>query len=226
VAAKPDQIEHRKRLRERFLEAGGDALPDYELLELLLFAAIPRRDTKPIAKALIAKFGSYQGVLRAPIDALTEVDGVGDSTAVAIKAVEAAALRLARKELKERPVLASWAGVIDYLRMRMGHGDVEQLRILFLDAKNGVIEDEELQRGTVNHTAVYPREILRRALDHGATALILVHNHPSGDPTPSRADIEMTRQVREAAEKIGVALHDHVIVARGKHTSFKSMGLL
>jgi DNA repair protein RadC len=123
-------------------------------------------------------------------------------------------------------VLGSWAGVIDYLRMRMGHGDVEQLRILFLDSKNGVIEDEELQRGTVNHTAVYPREIIRRALDHGATALILVHNHPSGDPTPSRADIEMTRQVREAAEKIGVALHDHVIVARGKHTSFKSMGLL
>ena len=226
MAAKPDQIEHRKRLRERFLEAGGDALPDYELLELLLFAALPRIDTKSLAKTLIDKFGSYQAVLRASPEELMSVKGIKESAAVAIKAVEAAALRLARKDLKERPVLASWTGVIDYLRMRMGHGDVEQLRILFLDAKNGVIEDEELQRGTVNHTAVYPREIIRRALDHGATALILVHNHPSGDPTPSRADIEMTRQVREAAEKIGVALHDHVIVARGRHTSFKSMGLL
>ena len=226
VAAKPDQIEHRKRLRERFLQAGGDALPDYELLELLLFAAIPRRDTKPIAKALLDRFKTYQGVLRAPIAALTEVDGVGESAAVALKAVEAAALRLARKEMKDRPVLGSWSGVIDYLRMRMAHGDVEQLRVLFLDSKNGVIEDEELQRGTVNHTAVYPREIMKKALHHGATAMILVHNHPSGDPTPSRADIEMTRQIRDAAEKLGVALHDHVVIAQGRHASFKSMGLL
>jgi DNA repair protein RadC len=226
VAAKPDQLDHRSRLRARFLEAGGEALPDYELLELLLFAAIPRRDTKPIAKALIARFGSYPAVLRARPDTLMEVDGVGESAAVAIKAVEAAALRLARKDMKERPVLGSWTGVIDYLRMKMAHSDIEQLRVLFLDSKNGVIEDEELQRGTVNHTAVYPREILKRALEHGATALILVHNHPSGDPTPSRADIEMTRQVRDAAEKLGVALHDHVIVARNKHASLRTMGLL
>lgn len=226
MAAKPDQIEHRKRLRERFLQAGGDALPDYELLELLLFAAIPRHDTKPIAKALIERFKTYQGVLRAPVAALREIDGVGESAAVAIKAVEAAAMRLARKEMKDRPVLGSWSGVIDYLRMRMAHGEVEQLRVLFLDSKNGVIEDEELQRGTVNHTAVYPREIIKKALHHGATALILVHNHPSGDPTPSRADIEMTRQIREAAEKLGVALHDHVVIAQGRHASFKSMGLL
>jgi DNA repair protein RadC len=226
VAAKPDQLEHRKRLRERFMQAGGDALPDYELLELLLFAAIPRRDTKPIAKALLDRFKTYQGVLRAPVAALMEIDGVGESAAVAIKAVEAAALRLARLEMKDRPVLGSWSGVIDYLRMRMAHGDIEQLRVLFLDSKNGVIEDEELQRGTVNHTAVYPREIMKKALHHGATALILVHNHPSGDPTPSRADIEMTRQIKDAAEKLGVALHDHVVIARGKHASFKSLGLL
>jgi DNA repair protein RadC len=226
VAAKPDQIEHRKRLRARFLEAGGDALPDYELLELLLFAAIPRHDTKPIAKALIKRFGSYQNVLRAPVTELTRIEGVGESAAVAIKAVEAAAVRLARTELLDRPVLGSWSGVIDYLRMRMAHGEVEQLRVLFLDSKNGVIGDEELQRGTVNQTAVYPREIVKKALLQGATALILVHNHPSGDPTPSRADIEMTRQVREAAEKLGIALHDHVVIARGRHASFKSMGLL
>jgi DNA repair protein RadC len=226
MAAKPDQLKHRKRLRARFLEAGAEALADYELLELLLFAAIPRHDTKPVAKALLDRFKTYQGVLRAPVEALTEIDGVGESAAVAIKAVEAAALRLARKEMLDRPVLGSWTGVIDYLRMRMAHGEVEQLRVLFLDSKNGVIEDEELQRGTVNHTAVYPREILKRALEHGATALILVHNHPSGDPTPSRADIEMTRQIRDAAEKLGVALHDHVVIARGRHASFKTMGLL
>lgn len=226
MAAKPDQLKHRERLRARFLEAGGDALPDYELLELLLFAAIPRIDTKSLAKTLINTFGSYEGVLRASPKELMKVRGIKESGAVAIKAVEAAALRLARKELKERPVLGSWSGVIDYLRMRMAHGEVEQLRVLFLDSKNGVIEDEELQRGTVNHTAVYPREILKRALEHGATALILVHNHPSGDPTPSRADIEMTRQIRDAAEKLGVALHDHVVIARGRHASFKTMGLL
>ena len=226
MPARPDQIEHRSRLRARFLEGGPDALPDYELLELLLFAAIPRRDTKPIAKALLKKFGSYQAVLRAAPEALTEIDGIGESAAVAIKTVQAAAIRLAREEVKERPVLGSWAGVIDYLRMSMAHGEVEELRVLFLDAKNAVIVDERQQRGTVSHTAVYPREVVKRALELGATALILVHNHPSGDPTPSRADIEMTKQVRDAVEKIGVTLHDHVIVARGKHASFKSMGLL
>ncbi len=226
MAARPDQLEHRARLRARFLEAGGDALPDYELLELLLFAAIPRQDTKPIAKALIARFGSYPAVLRAPPEALQSVKGIGESAAVAIKAVEAAALRLARDEMKGRPVLGSWTGVLDYLNMRMGHGAVEQLRVLYLDSKNALIADEEQQRGTVNHTAVYPREVVKRALELGATAVILVHNHPSGDPTPSKADIEMTRQVREAAERLGVALHDHVIVARGRHASFKTMGLL
>jgi DNA repair protein RadC len=226
VAANPDQLQHRKRLRARFLDSGAESLADYELLELLLFAAIPRQDTKPIAKALLRRFETYQGVLRAPYAELLEIDGVGESAATAIKAVEAAALRLARKEVKERPVLGSWSAVIDYLRMQMAHGEVEQLRVLFLNAKNAVIEDEELQRGTVNHTAVYPREIIKRALAHGATAMILVHNHPSGDPTPSKADIEMTRQVRDAAEKLGVMLHDHVIVAREKHASFKGLGLL
>jgi DNA repair protein RadC len=226
VAANPDQVQHRKRLRARFLDSGGDSLADYELLELLLFAAIPRQDTKPIAKALLRKFGAYQGVLRAPYGELLQVEGVGESAAAAIKAVEAAAVRLAREELKDQPVLGSWSAVLDYLRMKMAHGDIEQLRVLFLNAKNAVIEDEELQRGTVNHTAVYPREIIKKALGHGATAMILVHNHPSGDPTPSKADIEMTRQVRDAAEKLGVVLHDHVIVARGRHASFKTMGLL
>ena len=226
VAAKPDQLEHRSRLRARFLEAGGEALPDYELLELLLFAALPRIDTKSLAKTLIDRFGSYQGVLRASPAELTAVKGIGESAAVAIKAVEAAAIRLARKEMKERPVLGSWTGVVDYLRMKMAHADIEQFRVLFLDTKNGVIEDEELQRGTVNQTAVYPREIMKKALEYGATALILVHNHPSGDPTPSKADIEMTRQVRDAAEKLGVVLHDHVIVARNRHASFRTLGLL
>jgi DNA repair protein RadC len=226
VAATPDHKDHRKRLRARFLDSGADSLQDYELLELLLFAAIPRLDTKPIAKALLRRFHSYDGVLRAPYAELMEVDGVGDSAATAIKAVEAAAVRLARAEVLEKPVLGSWSAVLDYLRLRMAHGDVEQLRVLFLNAKNAVIVDEELQRGTVNHTAVYPREILKKALGCGATAMILVHNHPSGDPTPSKADIEMTRQVRDAAEKLGVVLHDHVIVARDRHASFKTMGLL
>ena len=226
MASSPDHKDHRRRLRARFLESGADSLQDYELLELLLFAAIPRQDTKPIAKALMRRFETYQGVLRASYDALLEVDGVGESVATAIKAVEAAAIRLARAEVLDQPVLGSWSAVLDYLRMRMAHSDVEQLRVLFLNAKNAVIEDEELQRGTVNHTAVYPREIIKKALGCGATAMILVHNHPSGDPTPSKADIEMTRQVRDAAEKLGVALHDHVIVGRGRHASFKTMGLL
>jgi len=219
-------MEHRKRLRARFLESGGDALPDYELLELLLFAAIPRQDTKPLAKALMSKFKSYQGVLRASPGELQSIDGIGESAAVAIKAVEAAAVRLTRAEVMERPVLGSWATVIDYLRMKMGHGEIEQLRVLFLDSRNALIADEMQQRGTVNHTAVYSREVIKRALELGATAIILVHNHPSGDPTPSKSDIEMTRAVRDAAEKLGVVLHDHVIVARSKHASFKTLGLL
>ncbi len=226
MPARPDQLDHRARLRARFLAAGGDALPDYELIELVLFAAIPRQDTKPLAKALVDRFGSFAAVVRASPEALLSVKGIGESAAVALKAVEAAALRLARDELKSRPVLGSWQGVLDYLHMRMGHGAVEQLRVLFLDSKNALIADEEQQRGTVNHTAVYPREVVKRALELGATAVILVHNHPSGDPTPSKADIEMTRQVRDAAERLGVALHDHIIVARGKHASFKTLGLL
>jgi len=226
VPAKPDQIGHRKRLRERFFQAGGDALPDYELIELLLFAAIPRHDTKAIAKELLKRFGSYGGVIHAAPEALAEVKGVGEAAITAIKSVEAAAVRLARADVMERPVLGSWTGVLDYLRIRMGHLDTEQLRVLFLDTKNALIADEEQQRGTINHTAVYPREVVKRALELGASALILVHNHPSGDPTPSRADIEMTRLVREAAEKLGVALHDHVIVGRGAHASFKTLGLL
>ncbi len=224
--AKPSHSGHRDRLRQRFLKRGPGALADYEMLELWLFQAIPRRDTKPIAKALIERFGSYGAVLRAEVDALVEVDGVREVTAVALRAVADAAERLAREEVIDRPVLSSWDRLVKYLRIAMTHHDTERFRVLFLDVKNTLIADEELQTGTVNHTPVYPREVVKRALELGASAIILVHNHPSGDPQPSQADIQMTNVVRDAGAKLGVALHDHVVIAKGGHASFKSMGLL
>ena len=224
--AKPSHSGHRGRLRQRFLQRGPGALADYEMLELLLFQAIPRRDTKPIAKALIARFGSYGAVLRAEVDALVQVEGVREVTAVALRAVADAAERLAREEVIDRPVLSSWDRLVAYLRIAMTHHDTERFRVLFLDVKNTLIADEEQQTGTVNHTPVYPREVVKRALELGASAIILVHNHPSGDPEPSKADIRMTNEVRDAGAKLGIALHDHVVVAKGGHTSFKSMGLL
>jgi DNA repair protein RadC len=222
----PDYLGHRKRLRDRFLKGGGEALQDYELLEIILFGALPRVDTKPIAKRLVARFGSYAGVLRAEEAELREVAGVKDSALTAFRLVRVAAERLAREEVRNRQVIGSWDKLIGYLRTAMGHERTEQFRILFLDTRNQLIADEPQQRGTVNHTAVYPREVVKRALELGASAIIMVHNHPSGDPTPSRADIDMTKEVRDAGKKLGIAVHDHVIIARGGHTSFKTLGLL
>jgi DNA repair protein RadC len=217
---------HRDRLRQRFQEGGGDALPDYELLELLLFRSIPQRDVKPLAKALIAHFGSFSEVLGAPLSRLTEVKGVGDSVALDLKLIEAAFRRMAKGAVGKRPVLSSWTAVIDYCRMAMAFAEREQFRILFLDRKNALIADEVQQTGTVDHTPVYPREVMRRALELSATALILVHNHPSGDPTPSGADVKMTRELVDIAKPLGVAIHDHIIVGRDGHASFKGLGLI
>ncbi len=226
AADKPHYLGHRERLRQRFLRGGADALADYELLELVLFSARPRGDVKPLAKALLARFGSFAGVISAEPARLREVAGVGDATVAALKTVQAAALAFMREEVIDRPVLSSWDKLLAYCRASMGHRKTEAFRILFLDNRNALIADEIQQTGTVNHTPVYPREVVRRALELGATAIIMAHNHPSDDPTPSRADIEMTRAVAEAAAKLGVTLHDHIIVGRTRHTSFKALGLL
>ena len=217
---------HRQRLRERFLSGGPDALPDYELLELMLFMAMPRVDTKPIAKDLLARFGTFAEVISAPPDALKQVKGLGDAGVVALKSAQAAAGRLLRAEVMEKPVLSSWDRLLDYCTAVMAYEAIEQFRILFLDKKNRLIADEAQQDGTVDQTPVYPREVVKRALEVNATALIMVHNHPSGDPKPSRADIDMTKRVKEACSGVGIVLHDHVIVSRGGYTSFKADGLL
>jgi DNA repair protein RadC len=217
---------HRQRLRERFLAVGGEKMADYELLELVLTLAIPRADVKPLAKELLDAFGSFAGVISADPVALARFKGVKETTVAALKVVEAAAVRLAKAEVSEKPLIGSWQALLDYCRAAMARSPVEQFRVLFLDRKNRLIADEVQQTGTVDHTPVYPREILKRALEHGASALILVHNHPSGDPSPSRADIEITREVAKAAQALGVQLHDHLIIGRAGHTSFKSQGLL
>ncbi|MGV1015370.1 MAG: RadC family protein [Methyloceanibacter sp.] len=225
-AAKPHYFGHRERLRKRFRDAGPDALPDYELLELILFRAMPRRDTKPLAKALIARFGSFAETVNAPEELLREAPGIGDAAIIELKLVRAAALRLMRGEVFERPVLSSWAQVLDYCRASMGFEAKEQFRILFLDKRNQIIADEVQQKGTVDHTPVYVREVVKRALELSATAIVLVHNHPSGDPTPSRADIEMTKQIVVAAKPLGVMVHDHIIVGKQGHASFRGLGLI
>jgi DNA repair protein RadC len=222
----PHYLGHRERLRARFLSGGAGAMPDYELMELTLFAAVPRRDVKPLAKALIASFGSFAEAIAAPRERLLEVEGASESVAVQLKIVEAAALRLSQTRLLGRPVLASWQALIDYCAAAMARAPKEEFRILFLDRKNALIADEVQSSGTVDHTPVYPREIVKRALEVGATAIILVHNHPSGDPTPSRADISMTRDVTDAARALNIVVHDHVIVGRSGHASFKALGLL
>ncbi|TAL04792.1 MAG: JAB domain-containing protein [Rhodospirillaceae bacterium] len=224
--SKPHYHGHRDRLRHRFLEAGPDSLQDYELLELLLFSAIPQRDTKPIAKALIAKFGSFGEVISAEPEKLAEVDGIKTVAITTLKAVQAAAQRLLRTQVKDQPVITSWAALIDYCTAQMAYDPTEQFRLLFLDRKNRLIADEAQQKGTVDHTPVYPREVVKRALELNASAIIMVHNHPSGDPTPSRADVDMTRKVKDAAVAVGLTLHDHVIVSRGGAKSFKNEGLL
>lgn len=221
-----DHSGHRDRLRTRFRKGGGAAFEDYELLELLLFSALPRQDTKPIAKALIHRFGSFAGVLAAPKPLLKEVTGVGDKVADTLKVVQASAIRYAKGQVNERQLLSSWSQVVNYLKTAMAHSDIEEFRILFLDKKNGLIADEVQQTGTVDHTPVYPREVIRRALELSATALILVHNHPSGDPTPSRADIQMTRQIIDIAKPLGVEIHDHIIVGRFGEISFRGLQLI
>ncbi len=223
---KPHFHGHRQRLRERFLAGGPEALADYELLELLLFQAKPRGDVKPLAKKLIARFGSFAAVLAASPRDLGEVDGVGDSSIIALKTVQAAALRMSRQELIDRPVVNSWKKLLEYCHAAMAHEKVEQFRLLFLDGKNALIADEVQQKGTVNHTPVYVREVVKRALELGASAIVMCHNHPSGDPTPSKDDITMTKEVAAAADKLGIALHDHLIIGRKGHVSLKSMGLI
>ncbi len=225
-AAAGDAAGHRQRLRARFMDGGPDAVADYELLELVLFQALPRRDVKPLAKRLIRRFGSFAGVISAEARSLAEEDGLTETSVASLKVIQAAALRLAREEVMDRPVLSSWSSLMGYLRAGMAREAVEQFRLIFLDRRNHVIADEVQQRGTVDHTPLYPREVVRRALELGATALILVHNHPSGDPTPSRADIDMTRQVVAAAASVDITVHDHVIVARKGTASFKTLGLL
>lgn len=217
---------HRLRLRQRFRQLGSDALPDYELLELLLFSSMPRRDTKPVAKALLRRFGSFGGVLGAPEARLCEVKGVGPQTAAALKVTAAAAARMLKGEIEHRPLLTAWRQVIDYCRLTIGYEPREQFRVLFLDKKNVLIADEQLSKGTVDHTPVYPREVVARALELSASAIILVHNHPSGDPSPSHSDIEMTRSIIDVATSMGITVHDHVIIGHGRHASFKSLGLL
>jgi len=217
---------HRQRLRQRFAAGGADALPDYELLELLLFMAIPQRDIKPLAKMLIDHFGSFADVIAAPAERLMEMDGVKEGTVAALKIVEAAALRLAKAKIIGKPALSSWEALLDYCAAAMSRTQTEEFRILFLDRKNVLLAEEVHQRGTVDHTPVYPREVVKRALQLGASALILVHNHPSGDPTPSRADIAMTREIQAAAKTLKIELHDHLVIGRGSHASFKALGLL
>ena len=217
---------HRRRLRRRFLDTRGEGLADYELIELLLFGAIPRRDVKPLAKRLLRAFGSFEGVLSADAGELAGVDGMGEAAVVALKAVAVAARWLAREQVLNRPAISNWQALLDYCRIAMAHAPKEQFRILFLDRRNHLIADELQQEGTVDHTPVYPREVIRRALELHASAIILVHNHPSGDPTPSQADIDMTREIAEAARRLGIRLHDHVVISLSGHTSFKALGLL
>ncbi len=218
--------DHRKRLRERFLEGGAQAMPDYELLELVLFRAVPRQDMKPLARRLLDVFGDFNRVLSAPPHRLAQVQGVGSTVVQELKIVEAAAHRLARARVMHRPVLSSWDALLDYCHTAMAHKEHEQFRVLFLDRKNILIADEEQARGTVDHVPVYPREVVKRALELNASALILVHNHPSGDPTPSNADLTMTRQVQDAAEALGLTLHDHLIIGKSRELSFRSSGYL
>jgi DNA repair protein RadC len=227
----PDKLpsyiaDHRARLRQRFMDGGAGALPDYELLELVLFRAIPRRDVKPLARALIDRFGDFNRVLSAPPARLKEVAGIGPEVLIDLKIVEAAAHRMARARVMQRHVISSWDAILDYCHTVMSHRETEQFRILFLDRKNVLIADEEQARGTVDHVPVYPREVVKRALELNASALILVHNHPSGDPTPSDSDVDMTRQIILAAQALGIVVHDHLIVGKSRELSFRAKGLI
>ncbi len=218
--------DHRARLRSRFVRGGDGAVPDYELLELVLFRAIPRQDVKPLANRLMERFGGFTGVLAASPARLAEVHGVGAAVVTEIKIVEAAARRLARGRVMQRPVLSSWDAIMDYLRAEMSHSDTESFRVLYLDRKNALVADEQAGKGTVDHVPVYPREVIKRALELDASALILVHNHPSGDPTPSQADIAMTERIALGVEALGLVLHDHIVIGDRREVSFRAEGYL
>ncbi len=218
--------DHRRRLRARFMDGGAAAVPDYELLELVLFRAIPRQDVKPLARRLLDAFGDFNRVVTAPAERLKRIEGVGEAVIVELRVVEAAAQRLARSKVLQRPVVSSWQALIDYCHTAMAHAETEQFRVLYLDRKNVLIADEEQARGTVDHVPVYPREIAKRALELNASAFILVHNHPSGDPNPSEADVTMTRRIKDAADALGLVLHDHLIIGKSTELSFRSAGLL
>lgn len=218
--------DHRARLRERFLSGGPAAMPDYELLELILFRAVPRQDMKPLARRLLDQFGDFNRVITATPQRLQAVSGVGQAVITELKIVEAASQRLARARVLNRPVLSGWQALLDYCHTTMAHAETEQFRVLFMDRKNNLMVDEEQARGTVDHVPVYPREIMRRALELNASALILVHNHPSGDPTPSDADISMTRRICQAADSLSITVHDHIIIGKSREISFRSEGLI
>lgn len=222
----PDHLGHRARLRQRLVETGGEGMPDYELIEYLLGLAIPRRDTKPLAKALLKEFGGIGGLLAANVEALSRINGMGDTSIAALKIVQATALRLLRNDLDDRPVLSNWQAVLDYLRADMAHHPVERVRVLHLNTRNMLIRDELVSEGTISEAAVHVREVVRRAIDLGSAAIILVHNHPSGDPQPSRADIDLTRKTIEAARQFDIAVHDHVVIGTRGHASLRAMGLI
>ena len=222
----PDHSGHRARLRKRLAEQGGDGLLDHELIEYLLALAIPRRDTKPLAKVLLAEFGGIGGLLSADGEALGRIPGMGETSIAAIKIAHAAALRLLHAEVKERPVLGNWQALLDYLRADMAHHAIERVRVLHLNTRNMLIRDELMSEGSIDEAAFYVREVIRRAIDLGSAAVILVHNHPSGDPTPSRADIEVTRNMVEAGKRMGIAVHDHIIMGTSGHSSLRALGLM
>ena len=222
----PDNSGHRARLRQRLFEGGPDALLDHELVEYLLALAIPRRDTKPLAKALLHEFGGLAGLLTADAEAIARVPGMGETSVAALKATHAAALRLLRGQVAQRPVLANWQALLDYLRADMAPHVIERVRVLHLNSKNMLIRDELMNEGSIDEAPVYVREVIRRALELGSAAIILVHNHPSGDPSPSRADIDITRQVAEAGKRLNIAVHDHIIMGANGQTSLRAQGLI
>jgi DNA repair protein RadC len=221
-----DGAGHRARLRQKLAESGGGALHDHELIEYLLALAIPRRDTKPLAKALLREFGGIGGLMTADWQAIARVPGMGDTSVAAIKIVQATALRMLRNEVAARPVLGSWQALLDYLRADMAFLGVERVRVLHLNSRNMLIRDDHMGDGSIDQAAIYTREVIRRAIDLGSAALILVHNHPSGDPSPSRQDIDVTRQIIDAGKRLNISVHDHVIIAGQGHVSLRAKGLL
>ncbi len=223
---KPHYLGHRERLKSKLHNQGANALADYELLEVYLFRSIARRDTKPIAKDLITKFGNFSAVMAADYNRLIEVKGVGDAVAKDIMLVNAVSLRMMQDDLTDKPILSSWSALVQYCQAAMAYSKVEEFRIIFLNKHNRIIVDEVHQQGTIDHTPVYPREVIKRALELSASAIVLVHNHPSGDPTPSPADIRMTNQIIEAGTPIGISVHDHLIISKDGHASFKMLGLI